>query len=175
MAHPSNDELDYSSFVQRSRSRLSAEIGTHDLAPNDLALTLNRASGWVTRLAESRVHRPRGLSWSAFKVLFILWMIGDLEQHRVALLADTSRATTSAIVKSLTKSGLVVQSPLASDKRTNVLTLTHSGRDMARQAYLDQNELLRNWSSILTPAEQEILTLLLSKLILGTSEANPAD
>lgn len=175
MARPSNDELDYWSFVQASRSRLAIEIGEHDLAPNDLALTLNRASGWVTRLAESQVHRPRGLSWSAFKVLFILWMIGDLEQHRVALLADTSRATTSAIVKSLAKSGLVVQSPLESDKRTNILALTRSGRDMAREAYLDQNELLREWNSILTPTEQKILTLLLSKLILGTSEVKSTD
>ncbi len=161
------EAFDYLTFVQKSRAKLQGEFPDQDLSPNDLAVILNRASGVATGMAEVKVHRPRGLSWNAFKVMFILWMVGDLEQHKVAILADTSRATLSAIVKTLVKNDHLNQIPSEIDKRTNVLALTDAGLAIVRDAYIEQNQLLSGWNSRLTRTEQDILKSLLIKLMSG--------
>lgn len=158
---------DYQAFLRNSRVRLAAEFEGADLSPNDLVIILNRASGVATSLAESKIHRPRAMSWNAFRVMLILWMEGDLEQHRVVALAGTGRATTSATVKSLVTSGHLFQRPSTVDKRAHVLSLTDQGRALIRESYIEQNELLREWTTRLTHTEQEILKALLLKLLSG--------
>lgn len=161
------DSFEYWDFVRSSRTKLAEELHGIDINPNDLAMILNRASGVATGLSEAQIHRPKGMSWNAFKVLFILWMEGDLEQYRVAMLAGISRATTSSIVKSLVGSGYLEQSPSAVDKRTQVLSLTQAGLGLIKESYLEQNTLLSEWSERLTGTEQEILKILLIKLLRG--------
>ncbi len=162
-----NEAFDFGSFISNSREILDIEFQNENLRPNDLVILLNRASGIVTGQSEAQIHRPKGLSWNAFKVLFILWTMGDLEQHRVAMLAGTSRATTSAVVKTLVRNMHIVQLESATDKRTNVLALTDAGRDIVRTVYLEQNDLLGGWAGRLTNTEQDILKILLMKLMSG--------
>lgn len=159
--------LDFGTFLQSSREKLETEFGDHDLRAHELMVVLNRASGTATGLSETQVHRPRGLSWNAFKVLFILWMMGDLKQHRVAQLAGTSRATTSAVVKTLVRTNRIEQVQSKTDRRTNVLALTDDGREVVRTVCLEQNALLGDWSARLTHTEQDILKALLMKLMSG--------
>lgn len=160
---------DFGTFFQRSKIQLEEEFEGRDLCANDLVLVLNHASGIVTGTTEGQVFRPKGLNWNAFKVLFILWIMGDLEQHRAAQLAGTSRATTSAIVKNLVRDGLIGQVQSTQDKRTHVLALTDSGREIVQAAYLEQNDLLSSWSERLTETEQDILKMLLLKLVADPS------
>ncbi|BAU94372.1 transcriptional regulator [Corynebacterium suranareeae] len=162
-----SESFEYWDFVRSSRAKLSEELSGIDISPNDLAMILNRASGVATGVSEAEVHRPKGMGWNAFKVLFILWMEGDLEQHRVAMLAGTSRATTSSIVKSLVSAGYVEQTPSTIDKRTHVLSLTLSGAELIKESYLEQNDILSSWNRRLTKTEQEILKMLLLKLLRG--------
>jgi len=157
--------LDYLQFVNHSKERLARELAGYDLQPNNLAIVLNRASGAVTSLAETEVHRPRGLSWNAFKVMFILWMLDGAEQQEVTSLADAGRATISAVVKNLVRLEYVDQYKSSRDGRTKTLHLTKTGRKIVREMYLAQNSLLTEWSTSLTDAEQEILRLLLLKLL----------
>lgn len=159
--------MDFDTFMDDARAKLEAEFPHEDLRPNDLVIALNRAAGIAMGAAEGQVHRPRGLSWNAFKMLYILWIRGDLEQHRVAALAGMSRATTSAVVKVLVKQNYVVQAQSETDKRTNVLTLTAAGWDIVRASFLEQNELLLDWSDRLTHTEQDMLKMLLGKLMRG--------
>ncbi|ANE05207.1 MarR family winged helix-turn-helix transcriptional regulator [Corynebacterium crudilactis] len=161
------ESFEYWNFVSRSRAKLAEELSETDISPNDLAMILNRASGVATGLSEARIHRPKGMGWNAFKVLFILWMEGDLEQHRVAMLAGISRATTSSIVKTLVGAGHVEQTPSTVDKRTHVLFLTDAGKVLIKESYLEQNDLLSGWNNRLTGTEQEILKMLLIKLLSG--------
>ena len=159
--------LNYLDFVNRANAKLKEELAGHDLRPNTLAILLNRASGAVTSLAETEVHRPRGLSWNSFKVMFILWVMGRLEQHEVSVLAEAGRATTSAIVKGLVRYGYVIQSRSSEDRRAKTLELTDNGQSVVWESYLQQNELLVHWGSALTDVEQEILRMLLLKLLSG--------
>lgn len=122
-------------------------------------------------MAEAKVHRPRNLSWNAFKVMFILWMLDGAEQQAVSTLSDAGRATTSAIVKNLVRLQYIEQQKSPRDGRTKVLRLTQTGQEIARELYLEQNALLTDWSARLTDSEQEILRILLLKLLGGAGSA----
>lgn len=78
-----------------------------------------------------------------------------------------SRATTSAVVKVLVRLDYLIQTQSEADKRTNVLALTDAGSDIAQEIFLEQNELLRSWSDRLTHTEQDMLKMLLGKLMRG--------
>lgn len=78
-----------------------------------------------------------------------------------------SRATTSAVVKVLVRLNYLIQTQSEADKRTNVLALTDAGSDIAQEIFLEQNELLRSWSDRLTHTEQDMLKMLLGKLMRG--------
>lgn len=78
-----------------------------------------------------------------------------------------SRATTSAVVKVLVRLDYLIQTQSEADKRTNVLALTDLGSDIAQEIFLEQNELLRSWSDRLTHTEQDMLKMLLGKLMRG--------
>lgn len=78
-----------------------------------------------------------------------------------------SRATTSAVVKVLVRLNYLIQTQSEADKRTNVLALTDLGSDIAQEIFLEQNELLRSWSDRLTHTEQDMLKMLLGKLMRG--------
>ena len=62
--------LDFSTFIELAKTRLGFEFGSGGLSATEVLLTLNRASMAITYDLESAVHRPRGLSWASFRLLF---------------------------------------------------------------------------------------------------------
>ncbi|MBT2206614.1 MULTISPECIES: MarR family winged helix-turn-helix transcriptional regulator [Actinomadura] len=160
-------ELDFWSFVDLAGRRLSEEFGFPHRAATRLLLTLNRASAIVTYDLESTVHRPRGHSWSAFRLLFVTWLAGPLEPGRAATLAGMSRAAVSNLAKTLVADGMMVRTPGERDGRSVILSLTDQGGKAMLDIFTGQNERERQWASVLTEAEQQILIMLLDKLIAG--------
>lgn len=64
-------DLDYWSFVELAQERLNSKFGgEHHRSATEVLLTLNRASDIVTYDLEAAVHRPRGRSWSAYRLMF---------------------------------------------------------------------------------------------------------
>jgi MarR family transcriptional repressor of emrRAB len=162
--------LDFWSFIDLANERLSTEYGsTHQLATQVL-LTLNRAANVVTYDLESSVHRPRGLSWSAFRLLFVTWLAGPIEPKGAATLTGMSRAAVSNLTKNLVSSGLLERSPDEHDGRSVRLSLTERGRREMAETYREHNEREYAWASGLTEAEQHVLVMLLDKLITNRSQ-----
>lgn len=81
--------LDYWSFVTLAKQKVGERLNNIDADPSHLALSLNRASGIITHVTESAVHRPLKLNWSAFRMLFVLWVAGEIEQSKLALLTNS--------------------------------------------------------------------------------------
>src|SRR3954471_7644254 len=100
------EDLDYLSFVDYAIGKTKAELPDTDPVAMRLGLTLHRLAGALVYDWESTVHRPRGLSWGGFRVLFVLWLAGPLESRHAARLAGMSRAAVSALVKTLERDGL---------------------------------------------------------------------
>jgi DNA-binding MarR family transcriptional regulator len=165
-----SDSLDFWSFIDLANRRLTTEYGsTHELATQVL-LTLNRASNVVTYDLESSIHRPRGLSWSAFRLMFVTWLAGPIESKTAATLTGMSRAAVSNLTKTLVSGGLMERTPDGRDGRSVQLSLTDRGRSEIGEIYREQNEREHAWTSALTEPEQRILVMLLDKLITNRSQ-----
>lgn len=161
------DGLDYLSFVDYAIGRTSGELPEIDPAAMRLVLTLHRVASELMYDIESSVHRPRGLTWPGFRVLFVLWLAGPAESKRVAQLSGMSRATVSGLVNTLERDGLVDRRQADHDRRAVRLSLTDSGHRTITSAFRAHNERERAWAATLSGAEQAALIELLGKLIGG--------
>lgn len=163
-------ELDFWSFVDLANHRLSTEYGFRHQSATEVLLALNRAANIVTYDLESSVHRPRGRSWSSFRLLFVTWLAGPLESAKAAQLTGMSRAAVSNLTKTLVADGLIRRSPAEHDRRSVRLSLTERGEREMVEVFREQNEREHEWTSVLTEAEQRILVMLLEKLITNRDQ-----
>lgn len=154
----------YWSFVARAQERLKAVTGT-DPEATRLLLALNRASGTVTYDLEATVHRPRGRSWPAYRLMFVLWLSGELESKEVARLTGQSRAATSNLTGPLVTAGVLQKRSDPADGRAVLLSLTARGLAEIEDVYAEQNAREQQWSAALTATERETLVGLLDKLV----------
>ena len=158
-------ELDYWSFVSLATERVADRLDNLDAESSHLALSLNRASDIITYVTESFVHRPLGLTWSGFRVLFVLWIVGETEQSKLTLLTNSSKATVSNLTNGLAKQGMIDRVPSENDRRTFRVSLSALGANTVTQAYVEQNDLLVEWSSVLDADDRRTLLNLLEKLM----------
>ncbi|GAB3289225.1 MarR family winged helix-turn-helix transcriptional regulator [Parasphingorhabdus pacifica] len=163
-------DLDFWSFVELANRRLSTEYGFRHQLATEVLLTLNRASNIVTYDLEASVHRPRGRSWSGFRLLFVTWLAGPLEPKSAAALTGMSRAAVSNLAKTLIADGLLHRAPDEHDGRSVRLSLTGHGHREMVDVFRDHNEREHEWASVLTEAEQRVLIMLLDKLITNRDQ-----
>lgn len=163
-------ELDYWSFVELANQRLSSEYGFRHQLATEVLLTLNRASNVITYDLEASVHRPRGRSWSAFRLMFVTWLAGPIEPKGAARLTGMSRAAVSNLAKPLVEAGLLTRTPDRRDGRSVQLALTEKGTREIVETFGEHNEREKAWVDVLTEAEQHILVMLLNKLITDRSQ-----
>ncbi|MBD8605432.1 MarR family transcriptional regulator [Aeromicrobium sp. CFBP 8757] len=164
------DDLTFWSFIERANATLRSTYGYEHQLATELALTLNRASTVMTYDFEAAVHRPRGWSWSSFRLLFVTWLAGPIEPARAAQVAGMSRAAVSNLSKSLVADGLLDRTPDDLDGRSARFSLTPHGHDAMVDVFAAQNERERAWAGALSEPEQHTLIALLNKLITDRSE-----
>ena len=94
-----------------------------------MVMLLHRVANSLVYDLESTVHRPAGWSWSAFRLLFTLWVAGPNESSRAAELTGMSRAAVSSLTKTLSAAGLLARAAEPNDGRAVVLSLTEAGSE----------------------------------------------
>ncbi len=152
-------------FGPRAAEKVAAELPNADLDLMRLSLALTRTANRFTRRAETEVHRPAGLTWAGFRVLFTLWAYGELESHRAAQLSGMSRASVSSAVNTLERDGLVQRSP-GGDRRVVMLSLTADGLATVRRSYEAQQRVVEaDLYRDLDPDERRRLTELLERVL----------
>jgi len=114
---------------------------------------------------ESKIHRPAGWSLAGFRVMFILWVAGDLEPRDIARLAGLSRAAISSTVNTLERDQLVERRRQSVDRRLVTVCLTPMGADRLADAYAAQNDREREIFSCLDADEVARLTELMQRVI----------
>jgi DNA-binding MarR family transcriptional regulator len=166
------EELDYLSFVDYAVRKTTAELPAVDPVAMRLGLTLHRLTSALVYDWESTVHRPRGWSWSGFRVLFVLWLAGPGEAKRIAELSGMSRAAVSALVNTLERDGLATRRQADHDRRAVIVELTEAGHEAITSAYEAHNLREQAWMSALSMPERETLLALLRKLMTGPEAAD---
>lgn len=129
-----------------------------------MVLLLYRVTSTVVYDLESTVHRPAGWSWSAFRLLFTLWVTGPQEASRAAELAGMSRAAVSSLSRTLSTAGLLERVPDERDRRGVVLSLSADGTSRLEAALRVHNEREAEWAALLTPEELDVFNTVLAKL-----------
>ncbi|HEX6312564.1 MAG TPA: MarR family transcriptional regulator [Acidimicrobiia bacterium] len=130
-----------------------------------VVFNLMRLANVVSADVESAVHRPRGLSWAGFRILFALWAAGSLEPRVLARLAGVTRASISSVLNTLERDGLVERKRESADRRMVAVVLTPRGRDAVATAFKGHHERERAWLAPLSRAETRTLSQLLHRLL----------
>jgi DNA-binding MarR family transcriptional regulator len=152
------------SFAEVALDRTVHRLPGTNRSAMAMVLLLHRVASSVVYDLESTVHRPAGWSWSAFRLLFSLWVSGPQESGRAAELTGMSRAAVSSLSKTLSVAGLVARAPDVRDRRAVVLALTGAGTDRLEATFQVHNQRESEWADLLTPAELEMLNTVLAKL-----------
>jgi len=151
--------------------RVVEELGHLPLDFNAMWMVSNlfRASTAVRRKMETEVLAGDRLSWTAFTVLWVLWVWGEMESRELAAATGVSRPTTTGVVSTLTRRKLVRRSRVAEDGRLVRVSLTPSGRRMIEQLFPRFNAKEREVAALFAGPDQERLAAMLRTLVRATS------
>lgn len=94
------------------------------------AANLHRAAAAVRLHFESSVLRGSDLTWTAFVVLWVVWIWDEPETRQVAAEAGITKGTLTGVVKTLEARGLISRRKHATDGRLVLLSLTPQGKQL---------------------------------------------
>jgi DNA-binding MarR family transcriptional regulator len=153
-------------FEALASLKMKEVVPDADLAAMGVIFNLLRAANRVIQDVEASVHRPLGVSWAGFRILFTVLTTGPCEAWQVARLAGVTRATVSSVLDTLERSGLVERRRESTDKRLVTVALTERGTVVVLEAVRCHHAREREWVAALDPAERETLAALLRLLVL---------
>lgn len=145
----------------------------HDLEATALASNVFRVATAMRRRLEQAALRRAGLSWTAFKVLWVLWIWGERETRFVAVEADVTKGTLTGVVDTLVGRGLVVRRRHDDDRRLVSVGLTDAGHDLITATFPVFNAEERAIADLVAPEEQAALVRGLRHLVAALEEDAP--
>lgn len=158
-------DLDEWSFIDYAVEQVRQRQPDTDLDAMRVVFTLHRMVNLMVYDLESTVHRRYGWSWAGFRVMFVLWTAGPQEFKDIARLSGMSRASVSALVKTLERDGLTDRTPSQTDGRAAIISLTKAGSRQLEAAYAEHNRREQQWCGALTASEQKGLVAQLQRMI----------
>jgi DNA-binding MarR family transcriptional regulator len=155
--------------VNAVRSGTVEKLGVARFATSELAqeteFLLARARAAGTGLANSRLL-GLGLKARSYAVLSLAASGLEPTQRELAEFLSLDASQIVALVDHLEKENLVERRPAPSDRRTNVIVATTSGKQIYARARDVARETEGESLSVLTVSEREELRRLLSKITL---------
>lgn len=170
MDHPP----DATAFEQLARARIS-ELDEADLASMGVVFNLVRVANQLVADFEANVHRPLGLSWAGFRILFTVLAGGPIEPRELARLTNVTRASISAVLNTLERDGLARRRRESQDRRVVTIALTPKGERAVEEALRLHHEHEKAWVSVLSYEEQLELASLLRRLAQQRPAPDDAD
>jgi DNA-binding MarR family transcriptional regulator len=96
---------------------------------------LYRAAGVVRNHFERTVLAEHGLTWTAWVVLWVVWVWEDIETRHAASESGISKSTLTGVVTTLEGRGLVRRRAHPADGRRVLLTLTPRARRLMDELF----------------------------------------
>lgn len=156
------------------RSRLADQ--EVDLTVNNTVSNLYRASTVLSRTAEREVLSRFSLSWSAFGVLWVLWVWGEMDGSRLAGELGLTLGTVTGVRTRLEAQDLVESYRPDNDNRRRLARLTESGSATIEEVFPIFNRWCVEFLGDLTPDGVTDLSRLLEAIILRpTTRDEPFD
>ena len=175
-ARPSRDPLPRDDLVSAERD-VQARLGGLPIDPHALAVVSNvfRVANAVRLHMERQVLGADGLSWTAFVVLWVLWVWGEQESRHLASECGVSKATLTGVVGTLEGRGLVTRRRHPEDGRLVIVALTPAGRRTIKRLFPRFNQHEALVVSRLHTGEQDQLAHLLREVLRAVEpEVDPS-
>jgi DNA-binding MarR family transcriptional regulator len=138
-AGKTNDKKMQSHRSQKPLAELLGERRVAGLGINldSMALVSNihRASGFIRQHFERSVLKEPDLHWSAFVVLWCLWIFGELETRRLAIEAGVAKSTLSSILNMLEGRKLLRRRTNELERRLVIVNLTAAGTELISKLF----------------------------------------
>jgi MarR family transcriptional regulator, organic hydroperoxide resistance regulator len=127
---------DEEGLIQAERDIL-ARVGDLEIDFDATAAVSNiyRVATAVRYHMEKHVLSEHHLSWSAFVALWVLWVWGEMESHRLADETGVTKGSLTGIVKTLERRGLCERRDHPSDRRRVIVRPTATGQSLIQRIY----------------------------------------
>ena len=96
---------------------------------------VHRAASAVRNHLERTVLAPHDLTWTAWTVLWVVWVWGDIETRHVAEEAGISKPTLTGVLRTLESRGLLRRRTHPDDARRVLVHLTPRGARLMGQLF----------------------------------------
>src|SRR4051812_11690307 len=118
--------------LEETERQVGARLGDLpiDYAAMAVASNLFRAANAVRNHFERTVLSQNNLSWTAFVVLWVVWIWEPIETRQIAVEGGFSKATLTGVLSTLEGRGWLVRSRSESDGRLVEVSLTDAGREL---------------------------------------------
>lgn len=128
--------------ITEAEKLAEAKLGGIPLRHDQMAVVANiyRAASAVRQHLENSVLRGVDLTWTAFVVLWVIWVWGEPETRHVAEEAGISKGTLTGVARTLERRGLVQRADHPTDGRLVLLSLTDQGEELMRRVFPAFNE-----------------------------------
>ncbi|MBP2327681.1 DNA-binding MarR family transcriptional regulator [Kibdelosporangium banguiense] len=127
--------------VTETEKLVQAKLGATPIRHEQMAAVANihRAAAAVRQHFENSVLRNSELTWTAFVVLWVVWIWDEMETRHVADEAGISKGTLTGVVGTLESRGLIKRSSHPSDGRLVLLSLTEAGEELMVRLFPEFN------------------------------------
>lgn len=108
---------------------MADRIADMTLDMNAMAAVQNlyRAANAARNHLERTVLAPHEFTWTAWVVLWVVWIWREIETRHTAAAAGISKGTLTGVVSTLINRGLLQRRPFPDDARRVLLSLTPAG------------------------------------------------
>jgi DNA-binding MarR family transcriptional regulator len=131
-----------------------------------------RAAGAVRNHFERTVLAPQQLTWTAWVVLWVVWIWSDVESRHVAAEAGISKGTLTGVATTLEGRGLLRRRTHPDDARRVLLSLTPAGRRLMDRLFPAFNAQEVYVTRDLSAAELGALTQALRRIVVGLEDGS---
>ena len=146
--------------VQRRIGDLDADFTALSAVSN-----VFRVAGAARNHFERTVLADRDLSFTAFTVLWVLWVWGEREARHLASEAGITKGTLTGVVSTLEKRGLAERVPHETDRRLVIVRPTLDGVETMRTLFPEFNRVEAEIVADLDRVEQRAFAAMLRRML----------
>lgn len=126
-----------------------------------------RAASALRGHFERTALAPHDLTWTAWVVLWVVWIWDEIEARHVAAEAGISKGTLTGVATTLENRGLLVRRTHPQDGRRVLLSLTPKGRRLMKSLFPKFNAEEKAVTAPLTAQETRALASALRKIVMA--------
>jgi DNA-binding MarR family transcriptional regulator len=134
----------------RRRHQIDGDLDELEMLRKETTITFLTLAGRFRTDAEA-VHRPMGITWAGFRIMHVIWALGETEPYRVAVFAGVSRASISSALNTLEEAKFIVRKrdPDRADRRIVKIALTPRGKAVVAEGIVAQTKRDLAWLEVL--------------------------